>query len=262
MKEDFDHIAVEYDQDFTHSPIGIAQRNSVYEVLNQCVSNFETLSVLEINCGTGEDALYFANKNATVCATDISTEMIKQAKIKQGGKANLTFETLDINKLDQFKPKETYDMIFSNFGGLNCLDSQELTLFLKNSYSKLNNEGFLFLVIMPRACVWESLYFVSMLKFKKAFRRKNKKGVLANVDGEWVKTYYYNPKDIVKIAKGFQLKKAAPIGLFVPPSYLNPFFKNREKWLSKLIIKDKKALKKGRYSSYSDHYVICLQKKS
>ena len=85
---------------------------------------------------------------------------------------------------------------------------------------------------MPKNTLWEQLYFLFKANISNAFRRK--KGIAtANVDGENVTTYYYNPKEIVHLSKtDFDLKALKPIGFFIPPSYMEPFFKNKPKLFS------------------------------
>lgn len=258
MAQYFDHIATAYDQDFTNSAIGIAQRQLVYKGLNQVITHWDNLSVLDLNCGSGEDALYFAKKGAQVLATDISSEMVNVTEIKTAEFNNVLCQVADINHLENDVPNQTFDLIFSNFGKLNFLSPSEMEAFIQVCAKKLNPEGKLAFVIMPEFCAWEALYFLSKVKFSKAFRRKNTNGVSVNVNGETVKTYYFSPLKIVKWATDFKLKYIAPIGLFVPPSYLNNFFKNKNKTLQKLQKMDEKQSDSFHLSSLSDHYLICL----
>ncbi len=261
MATSFDHIAREYDDDFTSSPIGMAQRELVFNGISECISDFKNLSILEINCGTGQDALNLAEMGATVLATDISPEMVKIATQKTAHLPNVSCTVLDITQLDAHQVEKKYDLIFSNFGGLNCLDTNELLAFFANAKNKLTPNGKLILVMMPSFCVWETLYFSAKFQFSKAFRRGSKSGVLANVDGRDVKTFYYSPTHIIKMASGFNTNRVQPVGFFVPPSYLNPFFQKRPKTLLKLQNMDKKREKSQNLASVSDHFLICLQKK-
>jgi len=54
-----DHVATQYDADFTHSQIGRLQRASVWHYLEKRFAKQKNLSILELNCGTGEDALHY-----------------------------------------------------------------------------------------------------------------------------------------------------------------------------------------------------------
>ena len=131
--EDFDHIAHLYDEDFTFSEIGKLQRERVWLYLDSVLPKTEALDILELNCGTGEDAARFAERGHRVLATDISPKMVEVAKTKseQRGFANLVeSQTLNIATLNPTLLNERkFDWVFSNFGGLNCLNEQDLRNF-------------------------------------------------------------------------------------------------------------------------------------
>lgn len=76
------------------------------------------------------------------------------------------------------------------------------------------------MVIMPSFCLWETVYFSSKFKFSQAFRRKKVEGVMAEVEGKQVKTYYYSPKFIRKKNKNYIITKIAPVGFLVPGSFV------------------------------------------
>lgn len=259
MKANFDNASTNYDSSFTNSIIGKAQREVVYLHLSKFLKSNVPKTILEINCGTGEDAIWLAKQNFQVIATDISEKMIARAKSKEK-LANLTFERLNINEIDIPFGDKKFDLIFSNFGGLNCLSKEELKLFFKNTSNLVSKKGHLALVIMPKNTLWESFYFLAKARFSLTFRRK-KKSVIANVDGEKVTTFYYNPKDIVNLSgKEFEIISIKPIGFFIPPSYLEPFFKNKLKLFSILKNLDKAIKNCPFLSKYADHYFIVLKK--
>jgi ubiquinone/menaquinone biosynthesis C-methylase UbiE len=259
MSNDFDKHAKNYDATFTYSAIGKAQRDRVYHFLNKCIQNNNKLNILEINCGTGEDARYLSEKKHRVLATDISSEMIKTAKEKHQT-SNLKFQVVDITKITSDTFSEKFDLIFSNFGGLNCLSKLELESFLKKSESLLNPYGKIALVLMPKICLWELFYFSLKGDFKNAHRRNTSDKVIANVEGVEVSTWYYNPKDIEPLVSG-KLKKILlrPIGIKIPPSYLESFFSNK-KWFLKLLVWAEKLFPYSIWAKYADHYLIIFEK--
>jgi ubiquinone/menaquinone biosynthesis C-methylase UbiE len=258
MKTSFDKAATNYDALFTNSAIGKLQRNLVYKQLSKQLDSVR--KILEINCGTGEDAIWLAKQNFNVIASDISPKMIAEAQ-KKGNFDNLNFIVADINSLATSFPNDNFDLIFSNFGGLNCLSKTEVQEFFKNSGNMLSEKGKMILVIMPKNTLWEPFYFLAKAQFSKAFRRK-KELAIADVDGEKVPTYYYNPKDIVNLAKhDFELIDQKPIGFFVPPSYLEPFFKNKKGFLQILNRLESGIKNWSILSKYADHYIITLQKR-
>jgi ubiquinone/menaquinone biosynthesis C-methylase UbiE len=258
VKTSFDTAANNYDNSFTNTIIGKIQRELVYECVTKHLP--ENQKILEINCGTGEDALWFSKNGHEIFATDISSKMIAVAKNKKEAN-NIEFKPLDINEMGNSISPNSFDIIFSNFGGLNCLSEIELLYFFQNSIDILKPNGKIMLVVMPKNALWERLYFIAKFNFKAVFRRL-KKSTLANVDGEVVPTYYYNPKRIKKIANHpYDFCAQYPIGFFIPPSYLEPFIKRHALILSILNYLEKKIKRLSFLAKFSDHYLIIFQKK-
>lgn len=257
QQQAFDTYASTYDAHFTHSSIGIMQRKRVYYFLKKYLSNKE--AILELNCGTGEDARYFLENTHSYFGTDISEGMIEVAKEKN---KNFTqnFITLNCLQVEEL-PQSDFTLVFSNFGGLNCLSKNELSALSKSLTNKTSNNALLAFVIMGNNCIWENFYF-KKIKSKLYKRRQTKDGVLAKIDNQEFKTYYYSPSEIEELFKDeFEFLDAKPIGLFIPPSYLNYFFKARLFLLSCLYFLEKLFANFSFQSNQADHYIIFLRKK-
>lgn len=256
MANDFDIAARNYDQAFTNSKIGTLQRKQVYKYLNKHLLVKKQLNILEINCGTGEDAIWLTQNGHQVLATDASQEMISIAKNKNNSH-NAVFQQIPIQELNQLENENSFDLIFSNFGGLNCLNKDEFNEFLKQSKRLIKPNGNLVLVIMPKNCIWDNFYLFLKGKWKHVGRRNSLDSVLVNVNGQLVNTWYYNPKDILILGKELLLTIShKPIGFFVPPSYLESFFKKKKLLLSCLEWLDRFASRLSFLSRFSDHYII------
>jgi len=256
MQESFSHIAPRYDLDFTHTSIGVKQRRQVYKVLLPFLSKKH--SVLEVNGGTGEDAVFLASHCQTVLTTDISPEMVALAESKTRGLHNVSTDVLDLNDLASLQEGD-YSLIFSNFGGLNCLSPKEVGLFLKNACDLLSTNGMIIAVIMGRKTLWERLYFTLKRDGENKRRRRGSSPVESNVKGKMVKTWYYSPSEIkTLLPPSLRCVKIRPIGLLVPPSYLQTFFNQKKVFLNVLYFLD--GLLGSTGSDYADHYCICVKK--
>lgn len=258
----FDHIAATYDNEFTHGSIGALQRQKVWDYLEKALPD-TPLSILELNCGTGEDAVHLAGQGHSVLATDLSKEMIAVARSKaenMGLNQRTTFIQCDINDIAQADFNRKFDLIFSNFGGLNCVDSMSLQNLSKVASRLLKPKGRFIGVIMPAFCFWESIYFLSKLQVKKAFRRAKRGPLLAPINEERVETWYYTPTRMKSMFnREFQQVGLTPVGFFLPPSYLENFFRNRQRFLSKLDSMEDKVNTFSHLSNFSDHYLIDLE---
>ena len=125
----FDAAAPVYDQSFTHTTIGRLQRERVWHYLKPYITPNTPKDILEINCGTGEDALYMGRLGHAVWATDLSEKMIVQAKAK--AENVVQFKRMDLRDLKKEFPNQHFDVLFSNFGGLNCINAHDLTTWKK-----------------------------------------------------------------------------------------------------------------------------------
>jgi ubiquinone/menaquinone biosynthesis C-methylase UbiE len=221
-------------------------------------------SILELNSGTGEDAVWFAKQGHRVHATDISAGMQEQLvnkAIKENLRENISNELVSFTQLDQLKNTGPFDLIFSNFAGLNC--THELNKVLHSFLPLLKPNGVVTLVILPKFCVWE---FLQMFrgKFKLAFRRlAGNKGVRAHVEGEYFQCSYYNPSYVIRHTKK-ELEFLALEGLctIVPPSYMENFAKNYPKTSYRLMRWEDKWKGNWPWKGIGDYYIISLKRTS
>ena len=178
-------------------------------------------SIFELNAGTGSDAEYFAQNGRVVHATDVADGMIHAIREKaQRLGAGLTVQQISFTEIGTVEGAP-FDLVFSNFGGLNCIpDLREVTRFVPKL---LKPGGYVVWVIMPPLSPWE-LTLALRGKFGAAVRRLNPKGVQANVEGAQVWTWYFSARS-VRAAFGaeFRLLERRSISLFGPPSYMDRF---------------------------------------
>src|SRR5580700_6520470 len=81
----FDAVANRYDETFTSSSIGRAQRLAVWAEMAKVFRPGDR--ALEIGCGTGVDACFLAERGVQVVASDSSSQMIAVAerRVQQNG---------------------------------------------------------------------------------------------------------------------------------------------------------------------------------
>ncbi len=220
-------------------------------------------TILELNSGTGEDALFFAQNGHKVHATDISAGMQQQLreKMQRNGVASLVSNELcSYTQLNQLKNKGPYDLIFSNFAGLNCTDELDKVLTFFPDLVKPN--GVITLVILPKFCLWETL-LVFKGKFRTAFRRFfSSNGTKAHIEGTYFKCWYYNPSFIINRLKNqFDVLGLEGLCTIVPPSYIEGFAEKHPNAYSFLKTKEEKLKFRSPWKYIGDYYIISLRKK-
>lgn len=177
--------------------------------------------LLELNAGTGSDAAYFADKGFLVHATDLADGMVNAIREKAARRPErLTVQQLSFTELDEIEGAP-FDLVFSNFGGLNCIS--DLRLVTKGIERILKPGGHVVWVVMPPVCPWE-LAQVLRGQFRVATRRFHREGVRANVEGAQVMTWYHAPRMVRRaFAPDFRLLHQRSLSLFCPPSYMDNF---------------------------------------
>lgn len=262
MAAPFDHITPSFDSLFTKSAIGQLQRKHVWRYIEKIVPELNGFEMLEINCGSGEDANLFSEAGFNLVATDIGQEMLKvtDKKVEQFSmQQNISSQYLDLDSLNQTLFNKKFDLIFSNFGGLNCVSPEAMKKLLKKLPSMLNPGGRFVGVIMPKFCAWETIFFLLRLQFKKAFRRMSR-GDATNLQEGNAKAWYYQPTEIRRWSKhAFRVIDVRPIGVTLPPVYLERFFEMKKRWLMTLNRVERKLVQRSILSGMADHYVIDLQ---
>jgi hypothetical protein len=117
-------------------------------------------------------------------------------------------------------------------------------------------------VIMPGYCLWEIFYFLCKGQIKKAFRRKFPGPVPVKVGGTVVNTWYYSPGKIKKLARDFKIITIRPVGLFLPPTFLEVFFHKKKGLLKLLGLIEKIFHKLNIFAKVSDHFLFDLKSKN
>ncbi|MBS1509611.1 MAG: class I SAM-dependent methyltransferase [Bacteroidetes bacterium] len=218
--------------------------------------------VLELNCGTGEDAIWLAQQGHTVHATDIAPGMLEQLQQKINTTSIqhlISTECISFTNLQQVQQQKLYNHIFSNFAGLNC--TGELNKVLQSFHSLLEPGGIVTLVVLPSFCLWETLLLVKG-KTKTAFRRFfSSKGVKANVENTSFTCWYYNPSYIIKtLQPEFKVLSIEGLCTIVPPSYMEGFAEKHPRLYRFLQKREDNWKQRWPWKYIGDYYIISLQK--
>lgn len=258
----FDAIAERYDEAFTCSKIGQAQRASVWKELETAFRPGDC--VLDLGCGTGVDACFLAGRGVKVIACDNSTQMIKVAtrRVAECEKGSLVqTHLLAAEDVASLRSPAAYDGAFSNFGALNCV--QDLPQLARNLAVLLKPGATALLCWMGPSCLWELIWYLGRGDPHRAFRRFRRGGVNARLtEGTSIRVHYPSVRSLARtFSPEFQLKSIKGIGVSVPPSYLESWA-NRFPHLFSVFVRADLVL--GRcfgLRSLADHVLLEFQRK-
>ncbi len=260
----FDTLAADYDQSFSQSLTGSSQRMQSRKWLSAFLEGKTELNILEINCGTGDDALWLASLGHKVVATDLAGAMIDEAKRKQvlhSPTHPVNFIQCDLTDLHSQLKYEKFDLIFSNFSGLNCIAPNKIELLNHQFNSFLKPDAHIAVVIFGKYSLWEMGWYGLQFKFGKAFRRLTKKPAMMKLkDGFTQPVWYYSIHRFQQLMSQFKLLEKKPVGLFIPPSYLENFIKSRPRFFRFLDKWEKKAGGISAFTRFADHSYLLLKK--
>jgi len=259
-KQSFDSAAKQYDDVFTFSEIGMLQRQRVYHWLDRSGFFSSSKRIFEINCGTGYDAEQFVQRGHEVIATDDSAEMTSEAKQKRN--LMIDFQQLSFHEVANHPNFAETNVLFSNFGGLNCINHRELKQFTSDVANNQSRGDQLIWVLMPKICMIESIYFLLKLQLKKAFRRNTSSATVVNVQSSSIPTFYHSPKEVREmLEENYMIILIKPVAIFLPPSYFEEFFGKHKAILNFLNRLESVFGSISRLASWSDHFIIIAEKK-
>jgi ubiquinone/menaquinone biosynthesis C-methylase UbiE len=260
----FDAVAESYDETFTWSRIGLAQRAAVHRELDSAFLPGQR--ILEINCGTGVDAIHLGRQGISVVACDASARMISLARERTGRtelKARPQFHVLSTERIAALVETEgrgTFDGALSNFAGLNCVEdlaavSRELAMLLKP-------DATVFLCMFGRLCAWEILWYLARGKPRKAFRRLRSKGDIAELSqGVTVRVHYPSVSALARLfSPNFRLTEWKGVGVAVPPTYLESLGSRFPKLLEALSEADRWLASCPVLRAMADHVLVRLER--
>jgi ubiquinone/menaquinone biosynthesis C-methylase UbiE len=255
----FDAIADTYDEIFTRSPIGRAQRNLVWRVVASVFQSGDR--ILELNCGTGEDAFFLGRRGISVVACDASPRMIDVARTRQAGESgssNVQFRSIRTEDIRILQGGAFFDGVLSNFSGLNCVE--DLGAVARDLAAITKHGAKLCLCLSTRTCLWEILWLCAHANFRKAFRRIGG-WTIAKVGGQRLRIWYPTIRSIQRaFSPSFQLISLRAIGLMVPPSYVQLKTAVNERILRKLENLDWKMGGLPILRSLGDHVLLSFER--
>jgi ubiquinone/menaquinone biosynthesis C-methylase UbiE len=221
--------------------------------------------ILELNAGTGTDAIFFAGQGHFVHATDIAEGMQErlEEKVRQSSLGDrITAELCSFTALGSLHKRGPYDLVFSNFAGLNC--TRELDKVLRSLSPLLKAGGQVTLVMLPPFSGWETLMLFRG-QFKTALRRflGRRKGAPAHVEGFHFRCWYYSASYVKKImaAESFEFLGQEGLCTLAPPSYIEHFAERHPRAWRLLSGLEDKWKEKWPWRAIGDYYIISFRKR-
>lgn len=237
----FDAIAPDFDSRFGQWLSVAAQRRAVRAALLQA---FPTGGhILELGGGTGEDALFLAERGFNVFLTDPSPNMVSLARTKLtpfGAQA----EVVAGEELEGFAVRHLsasgalFDGAFSNFAPLNCV--ADLEPVARGLAQLLKPGAAAMLVLFGTLCPGEMVTEVLRGQPRQALRRLKHGEIPARLAKRDFHVVYHRRSALLRaFMRWFVLEKRLGIGVTVPPSAAEPWISNHARLLALMETMDR-----------------------
>lgn len=215
----FDSVAADYDGASGNNQLVQHMRQRLWQT---ALARFPRGGrLLDIGCGTGIDAAFFAGQGYQVLASDWSPRMVARTReraVAAGLARRMTAIELGAQELPALDG-EAFDGIYSDLGALNC--APDMAVVARACAALVRPGGTLIFSVIGRWCPWEIGYYLVKGQPRRALVRLNRAATPVGLNGNTVWTRYYTPRELYHDFQGaFSLDDCRALALFAPPPYL------------------------------------------
>ena len=254
LRNAFDRHALTYDERFASSKMAQAIRQEVWNIADPLFPPGS--HILDLGCGTGEDALHFAERGVRITAIDIAPRMIARLQVKAtaaGLREKIEARVADFETFQS--AGQTFDGVFSNFGAVNCVQSPATIRSLASSV--LRPAAPLIMVVMGPLYPLETAVFLLKGDLRRAFTRLSRNPE-ATVEGVRVPVWYHSLRNLREaLGLDFSLTQVRGLRSFAP----SPSLEHVGRFLPTRLIQglDTLATRFRPTAALSDHYLTVWQ---
>jgi SAM-dependent methyltransferase len=248
-------MAESYDSRFSATVIGGMMRRAVWA---RCAARFAPgCRVLEMNCGTGEDAIWLAQRGIQVLATDVSPAMLQVARNKAAALPIAGAPRFELRAWEELAAlrEEPFDGVLSNFGGLNCVS--DLRAAASALAANVRPGASVILCIMGPLVPWEWVWFLAQRRPSKALRRLRRAGTT------WsgLRVHYPNLAHTRRaFSPEFRQLRVSALGALLPPPYCEKLLGRFPRVLAGLERAERRLETLWPLPWLADHYLLELQR--
>jgi ubiquinone/menaquinone biosynthesis C-methylase UbiE len=257
IAEAFSLTAEKYDGFAVDHPHLTRMRGKVYSHLGRFLPPGS--HILELNAGTGTDAVQLAQIGYSVHATDIAPGMLQRLSDKVDQlqlDQQITFQECSFTNLESLQGGP-FDAVFSDLGGLNCIP--DLSLVIRSLPGVLKPGGLVTWVLMPPICLWElGLMFTG--QFRLALRRLSPNGTRSHLEGKYFNVYYFTPRQARKwFGSQFQLLALEGLSVITPTAESKNLARHFPRFYRALCWLDDRLSTRWPWWGWGDFYIMTLR---
>lgn len=262
----FDLAAQNYDELYQGNRIMAWMRLESLATLQEAFPSGSRL--LEIGCGTGEEALALVRLNYSIVATDISPSMIEACRRKADaqGVSNIEWRVVPAGQANTLLAEygaDAFDGAYASFGALNC--EPQLEPVAATLAGLLRPGARLVCSVMGRWCAWEILWGLVHFRRREAFRRLGQGWIAAGLASPGgtlsIPVRYYTPGAFGRAFKPqFEVRLARGLPVLLPPPYLDHLLKRRPALFTRLAAMERRVRDRFPFFLLGDHFLLVLER--
>jgi len=261
----FDRVADTYDLEARANPSMRYMRAISLATLQNAFGANQR--VLEIGCGTGEEAITLARAGVRVVATDPAAGMlaVTERRLREEGLQDQVqtrqLSAAELGMLLWEYGEQSFDGCYSSFGALNG----EPTLRpVGVALAALVRPGGMFVAsVMNRFHLFETAWYAGHGRLATAARRW-RGPVHASVgagSGETMQTWYYTPGDVARaLAPHFEVTHCRALPFLLPPPYLASLWNKHPRFWERMALVEEKLAPRWPFRTMGDHFLIVLRR--
>lgn len=257
IAEAFSRTADRYDAFAEDHPHQTRMRRKVYTHLARHMP--VGARILELNAGTGTDAVELARRGYRVHATDIAPGMLRRLRDKvdrEGLRERVSVQECSFTELDRITGGP-YDAVFSDLGGLNCV--ADLAPVVRSLAGVLRPGGVVTWVLMPPICLWElALVFTGRVRL--ALRRLTPGGTRAHLEGLYFRVHYFSPRTARRaFGSDYRLLEIEGLSVITPTAESKNLAKRHPRLYGALAWLDDRLSRVPPWRGWGDFFIITLR---
>ncbi|MBN1967107.1 MAG: methyltransferase domain-containing protein [Anaerolineae bacterium] len=218
--------------------------------------------VLDIGCGTGEEAIALARDGYSVLGIDISPAMVRQTQTKaavHGIQRGLMCRALAAGRLDQLDERGPFQGAYSGLGTLNT--EPDLVAVARGLDSLLEPGAPFVATIMSRRCIYEIVRNLMRGKPDETLKRApDWQETRAGTGGVVAPVKFYTPGEFADaFAPYFTVESVRAFPLWLPPVHLHETYRAHPARFRRLEVLDRLMRSWPGFRAWGDHFLMVLR---
>lgn len=219
-------------------------------------------ALLDIGCGTGEEAIALAQAGYSILGIDISPAMVWQAQAKaaaNGLRRETMFKVLPAGRLGTLDERGPFQGAYASLGTLNT--EPDLPGFAQGLHDLLAPGAPFVATVMSRHCLSETLRNLRRFRPGQTLRRSSDWAESrAGTGGVSAPVKFYTPGEFAAVFKpNFRVEQVWAFPLWLPPVHLYEVYRARQAYFKRVEGLERAMRSWPGLRAWGDHFLMILR---